>query len=368
MNNYCPDLFNTIFIQKKTADSVEIGHCCVSSLSAPLKTIDFDNQFLTNNRQHFLTTGELPNSCKYCTTGESKGLISRRINRLKPNHEQNHYPTDIVLEHLDYNCDNICNLKCIICSGYYSSAWIEDEVAMNLRLPNQIKIKPTKHNPLIYSVDVSKLKSIYFNGGEPLMTRDHLNVLNHVIANGNPSEVQINYSSNGTFPLSTEVANIWKQFKIIYVNFSIDATDDAFEYVRFPATWKEVNDNIETFKLPNVVIKVSTTIGLHNILYFNDLYKWASERNFEIYLQDTNGRSGLAVENFPSSKKEYLLNYLNELPNSINKQVLINLANGITGLNDNPNYWIKYLNKLDRIRGNSWRTSLSRLYGVSGEI
>jgi hypothetical protein len=358
MNNYCPDLFNTIFVQKVNETDLQVGHCCVSKLSTPANNIDFNNQFLTDNRQHFLDNNTLPDACAYCVNSESKGAGSRRINRLKPNREQNLYPLTAKLEHLDYNCDNICNLKCIICSGYYSSAWREDEVLLGLRT-NQ-KTKPTKHNDAIYSVDVTNLKSIYFNGGEPLMTRDHLNVLNHVINNSNPANITLHYSSNGTFPLTEEISAVWRQFKSVYVNFSIDAVGSTFEYIRFPAVWTDVDANIKTFNLPNIIIKITATIGVHNILYFDELYTWAN--GTEIYIQDTNGRSGLAVQNFPLLGKDYLLDYINNLPNSNNKQILLNLANNILG-NNTP--WKAYLDRLDQIRGNNWHESLSRLYNVS---
>ena len=362
MNNYCPDLFNTVFVQKVNENQVELGHCCVSTLSKPVQTINFNDDFLTANRNHFLSTGELPSACAYCTNAESKGAVSRRNNRMKPNTEQNTYPTQVVLEHLDYNCDNICNLKCIMCSGYYSSAWREDEVLLGLRA-NQ-RTKPTKHNTMIYGVDVSQLKSIYFNGGEPLMTRDHLNVLNHVIANGSPSDTTIHYSSNGTFPLTAEIAGIWSQFKSVYINFSIDAVGTAFEYIRFPAVWSDVERNISSFNLPNIILKITTTIGLHNVLYFDQLYEWASNRNIEIYLQDTNGRSGLAIENFPPKGKTQLLQYLDSLPESNNKQTLINLARNISGNNQS---WISYLDQLDQIRNNSWRYSLEKLWSIGSD-
>lgn len=358
MNNYCPDLFNTIFIQKVNESESEIGHCCVSKLSDPVSTIDFQSDFLATNRQHFLSTGNLPPACVYCTTAESKGQISRRTKRSRPYVENNKYPTEVVLEHLDYNCDNICNLKCIMCSGYYSSAWREDEVALGFRI--DYRTKPTKHNTMIYDADVSKLKSIYFNGGEPLMTRDHINVLNHALSNSQePQHIRISYSSNGTFPMTDEMADLWKQFEAVYINFSIDATEKEFEYIRFPAIWADVEKNIDTFRLPNLVTKITATVGVHNILYFDKLYHWAAKRNIEIYVQDTNGRSQLAIQNFPRAGKDRLIAYLNKLPESGSKQSLLNLAHNIN--NDGHARWIEYLNKLDRMRGNNWRNSLSRL-------
>ena len=60
MNNYCTNLFNSIYIVKVNESDVKLGHCCASKLAPPMATIDFTNDFLTNNRNFYIETGELP--------------------------------------------------------------------------------------------------------------------------------------------------------------------------------------------------------------------------------------------------------------------------------------------------------------------
>ena len=373
MRNYCPDLFLNLFVQKTNENQVQLGHCCVSELSQPVDRIDFHHEFLQKNRQILLETHELPPSCGHCIRAEAIGLESRRTNHVKANWQPTEFkplthkplikrrqPVEFKLKNLDYNCDNICNLKCIMCSSYYSSSWIEDE--LKLGKPVEPRVKPTKHNNLIYDLDVTNINHLYFNGGEPLMTRDHINVLNHVIENGNASAVSVNYSSNGTFAITDELKSIWANFRKVHLGFSIDAAFEQYEYIRHPGVWSEVSKNLLEYRSltsDTFTQSIQVTIGLHNILYFHELYNWANEHQFEVIIQnDTLGVSQLSLMNFPVAHKEYLITYLNELPDSMAKQTLLKMANHISGGNSR---WISYLDRLDKIRGNNWRTTLSKV-------
>jgi sulfatase maturation enzyme AslB (radical SAM superfamily) len=359
MKNYCPDLFNSLFVQKINENQIELGHCCATyPLSPATNTIDFNNDFIQQGRQHFLTTGELPASCSYCTRAEAEGAVSKRSYKLEWHKKNQTWPTETVFQRLDYNCDNVCNLKCIMCSGYYSSAWREDEVKLGIRVDQ--KTKPTKHNPVVLDLDLTNINSVYFNGGEPLMTRDHINVLNRIIEAGRAGETNVSYSSNGTFPLTDEMQSIWSQFSSVTMYFSIDAVGSVYEYVRYPGIWSEVDCNLREFKqVPNLRATVLTTIGLHNVLYFDELDTWARTNEYEIYVQDTNGRSQLTMRNFPAKFKDHLVNYLNQLPESVAKQNLLSMSNHIVGFD---NRWVSYLNQIDHARDTSWRTVLDRLY------
>jgi sulfatase maturation enzyme AslB (radical SAM superfamily) len=251
-----------------------------------------------------------------------------------------------------------------MCSSYYSSSWIEDEHALNL--PTRDQIKHTKHNRLIEDIDVTNLERIYFNGGEPLMTRDHINVLKYLIKHGDPTKIQVLYSTNGTFPITDEMTSLWSQFKGLDLCASIDGIGPVFEYVRFPGNWSAVEQNLISFKslkskVPNVFLTLSITIGVHNVLYFDQLYAWAQQHDYNLQIQNTNGRGQLALENFPSQHIVSLENYLDSLPDSEAKTRLQSMAKNITGADPR---WAEYLNNLDLVRNNSWKTSLSRLYNL----
>ena len=366
MKNYCPDLFNTVFVQKNSEDKVLLGHCCVSKFGGLRDTVDINDSFLVDNRRYYLETGELPEACEYCTKIETEGFYSRRQMHARRNVEQNSFPVQVQLEKLEYNCDNICNLKCIMCSSYYSSSWIDDEIALGF--PVLQKIKHTKHNNLLYNVDVSKVTAVYFNGGEPLMTRDHINVLNYIIETGNPKKVWLSYSSNGTFPITEELLSIWKQFGGVEMLFSIDATGDAYNYIRYPGNWNEVESNLLGFiqarnQLLNYNLGFLITVGIHNVFYLNNTIKWATDHGFKFITQDTNGRSALSLANFPTQHVDRLHEHVGQLPDELTRQNILSQSS----LSKDDTRWVQYLNNLDRIRGNSWRQSLSLLYNLNPE-
>ena len=245
-----------------------------------------------------------------------------------------------------------------MCDGGYSSAWREDEVKLGLR--KTTKIKKTKRNDLFKNIDVSHLQLVYFNGGEPLMTRDHINVLNYIIEHGDPSRIEVMYSSNGTFFPTDEVLELWEKFQSVKLLFSIDGVGPVFEYVRHPANWKSVEQNLINFKKlssDKFSGMINAAIGVHNILYYDKLYNWCVNNNYDVMVQNVVGK--LSTLNFPVEHKSYLLNYLNMLPNSYSKDTLVSLANAITSPSMAS---VEYLNKLDAIRNNNWKADLKKLY------
>ena len=363
-NNYCSDLFTGLFLEKEDQNTTRIAHCCVAKLSEPLSTINMDHSHLEKSRQFYLKTGELPDECKYCKDSEKIGSPNQRTARWPLLTE---YPIKVQLEKLDYNCDNICNLKCIMCGGHYSSAWLEDELKLGWRNAQDTKIKKTKNNKLFENIDVSHVKQIYFNGGEPLMTRDHINVLNYILKNHhNPSNIKILYSTNATFRFTEEMINIWKNFYEVAFNISIDAIGECFEYTRYGANWLEVEQNLLSYQnsgLDNIVLRIGASIGIHNILYAGELIQWGLDNNYKVYMNQ-NVWGPLSTLNFPKQHFNTLYSYVTSLPESDVKWAIATLIDSIMKNNETSTSWIDRLNKLDAIRGNNWRKSLSRLYEI----
>ena len=356
---HCPELFHNIYVEKVEHNQVQIANCCLQPRSDPVNKIDFDHPYLAQERQFNLVTGQLPASCIICTELEDQGVQSRRIQLLDSNEYDFLSRSKIVpsLKKLNYNCENICNLKCITCSSFNSSAWLPDEI--KLCFPIQYKGKNTKVNKLAMKLNLDGVEIISFNGGEPLMTDDHLHVLQHLVDNYDASKIYVQYNTNATFRISDQIRQLWEKFRTVTLSCSIDGIQESFNYTRFPAKWVEVENIIKEYQQLDAFVSIGMTVGLHNVLYVKDTLNWANLNNIPMGINHCQGH--LALDNWPAHLKNELLNYLDTMPEILFKQDLINLAKSVTG---KDLYWVDYFRKLDSIRGNSWKQDLHRLYDL----
>jgi sulfatase maturation enzyme AslB (radical SAM superfamily) len=232
---------------------------------------------------------------------------------------------------------------------------------------------PTKNNALIYNLDLSNIVSVYFNGGEPFMSLDHIKFLTHLINVSDPSKITVYYNTNATWPITEAMLDVWNKFETIEIMCSIDGIGEVFEYVRFPGNWKEVEKNLIEFNQinqPNIKIRITPAIGIHNILYIDQLLSWCKENNFKTSFDkdftEVNTVGGIfTLHNFPKEHHDYLLAYLSST--WLNDKKRQQLIAAITPLAEQTTDWIDQLTRLDRIRGNNWKKSLSKLYKLNSD-
>lgn len=364
---YCPDIFQNLYIEKRNENEVNLAFCCLARISPNVTEVKQDSDWLSEQREHLLTTGNLPESCIFCSEAEKRNVKSQRMLYFDNAPKNLVLDTKLSLKKLQYNCDNVCNLKCIICSSKFSSSWIEDEeklrkngyeFGVNKYTDLNKKLKPTKHNTLVYDLDVSQLETIYFNGGEPLMSNDQIKFLSYVIDNTNPKKISIQINTNATWPLRDKYTKLWEKFSKVSIMCSIDGIGERFEYIRYPGNWQKVEENLLSYKQSGFDYTINPAIGIHNVLYTHELYDWALTNGYDVK-PPLMVLGQLSLTNFPIKHKDYLLEYANNLIEFDGKTTLLSEIQSIS----NPDLrWIEYLNQLDIIRGNSWKTSLSDLY------
>ena len=273
-NIYCPLAFHGLYVERHPDTGYSISPCCLCEKSSN-KTglIDFNDTYLTEIRNKF-RNGVKPDECRQCWDLEDNGGESKRLVYADQQQETYHD----TLHYLDYNTMPICNARCVICSPKYSSTW-----ANYLGVKSATNIVKNDYNYL-KELDLREVKSIYFNGGEPLLTREHIMVLQQV---GDLSAVDISYNTNGScYPDDTAI-NIWNNCGSVTIFFSVDGIEDRFEETRPPLKWAAVSSNIEKINLlKNINIGCSYTIGMHNIFDLSDTINWFSGLpNFDVYTQ-----------------------------------------------------------------------------------
>ena len=71
-----------------------------------------------------------------------------------------------------------------------------------------------------------------------------------------------------------------ERFYLVKLHISLDGATDKFEYLRWPASWNQVTDNILNLRaeLPsNVMFVIEETVSIFNLFYQNELDTWVKE-------------------------------------------------------------------------------------------
>ena len=266
----CIDIFKNINIVVQQ-NALALSPCCISP-SRPAEFIDFENnKYLVELRQK-INNGEFPLACSSCKNAEDSGSISRRQGSNAWYKDHNLDNTTVELIRMDYWTGDTCNLACVICDPRNSSVWKQE-----LGLP--VELQKSAVNQFWKTLDLSKIQFIHFNGGEPLLSKEHVKFL-HAIEH--KENVHLNYNTNGTILPSKELLNLWEQFKLVQLDFSIDDIGKRFEYQRYPAKWDQVTDNLQWYidNAPhNCMFATSTSVGILNHSNIEQLNKWL-QKNF----------------------------------------------------------------------------------------
>ena len=258
--------------------------CCVADHQHPMGNIEehsIDNiakSSAFNQLRKNMLSGLRSKECNRCYTQEDLGLKSSRLshnNRWK-NIKKDDLNQDGSIDkfdpvYLDIRLNNICNLKCRMCSGYFSSAIAQEEVVLFGKKESvQSSLKMQQRNLGLTEIlqYVPTTEKIYFAGGEPLLTSEHYEILDALIACGN-TDLEITYNTNFTTLTyrGRSVLDIWKQFSNIKIGASLDAEGAVAEYVRHGTDWNTIESNLKLVKsqCPHINFTVTSTVGLLNV-------------------------------------------------------------------------------------------------------
>jgi len=292
----CLDVYKNLNLQLGSKNNMEISPCCL----CPSKTTDkidfFKNDYLNSIRQAW-DQDFIPRNCQNCNrqTGSNQWYA-----------DNGYADTSVELLRIDFWTGDTCNLACVICGPHYSSTWKKE-----LNFPIESR---GITNSLWKELDTSKLKMIHFNGGEPLLNKEHMRFLENI---PNKSQVHLNYNTNGTILPSRKLLTLWEQFKLVQLDFSIDDIGERFEYQRFPAKWSEVTKNLQWFidnSPVNCMFAVNTTVSILNQPNLSNLSQWLTANFYTSRVNDIIehrqqlARGWLATENF---NKKLVLDFLN---------------------------------------------------------
>ena len=359
LDSWCPEIFRGIYIDRVNDDQLRVAPCCqAESRIEPLSGFDFASSPYLQRLRHEISQGHKPNACRMCWQAESVGHKSRRQSAIEF-YQVESGDDCVVLEGLDYNVTWACNLACIMCGPHNSSLWA-NEMSMTKTDLSRIGKLFQKHNNFFDGIDINNLKKIHLNGGEPLLNNDQIGLLERLDSQDILGDVFISYNTNASIYPSTKLIDLWARTRLVKLFFSIDATEAAFEYIRWPADWSTVENNILTMKneLPsNVMFGFNVTVGAYNIFEIKKVKSWVDQNLATNREGDPTDFNWQIASNFDPKwlrldVKKTAINYLGDDING--------LASYIESYINYPpsNHWIQALDQIDVRRGTQWKQRL----------
>jgi MoaA/NifB/PqqE/SkfB family radical SAM enzyme len=150
------------------------------------------------------------------------------------------------LQQLDVRWRNTCNGACVYCGPGLSSRW-----AVELNDTKRMT-KQAMSDSIEYVYDhIDTVKTLYLCGGEPMMMKENVKLVK-IIAETRPElDIRINTNLSN---LKNPVYELIKDLPNIHWILSAEASEDRFEYIRYPLSWTNFINNFEVIKkLPHKI-------------------------------------------------------------------------------------------------------------------
>lgn len=304
------------------------------------------SQELKTLKQEFLD-GKQPAGCHKCWKDEELGIESKRQLDLEYIFKNKH-PNLNSFKIISMPFGNTCNFACRICDGTASSFWNSHAKKLKKEIP-EIKIfehkKFYKDNSFIDNIlKLSKDVLLFeFPGGEPFLTgvKEHKNFL-QALSKYDSKNLKLHYTTNTSVFPEEEFWNLWKEFKQVNIQFSIDGISKHFEYNRWPGNWSECYKNIKKYQKKsslqtNIQLTISHTVSIFTVYYLPEFLHWClKEKLPSPYLGLLVDPNYLAITNLPKkvkeqimSRDEFKIKKLKPIINELKKQTSSNFENTI---------------------------------------
>ena len=227
----------------------------------------------------------------------------------------------------DIRWTNLCNQACVYCNPRFSSRWASEL--------NTKPVLPTDQQRADFKEYIFKhakqLKHVYLAGGEPLLMKENLELLDLL-----DPEVNLRINTNLS-KIDTKIFDLVCKFKNVHWTVSVETIEEEYEYIRYGGSWQDFLNNLSTIK--KLDHKISFNM-LHFLLNFNSIFGCVD------YLKKLGFHNNSFIIG-PLLTPEYL--NVRHLPDSALTQVEAILSQRI---NDKPGYLLEdsYLNMISYIK------------------
>lgn len=255
-----------------------------------------------------IMAGNWPSQCKRCQMEEQANGNSRNNWETKKHKDFFTYEdavartledgtfVDPELQDYDMRVGNQCNLRCVMCFPGEASKWYD--IYEDIMETDTFKVDGKVYNINSTQNDFAwirnrdnvdkvvqaspNLKKIKFGGGEPIIIKQHMDILRGLIDNDFAKNIEIEYSINIT-TLPDTLFPLWKHFRKIILCCSLDALGPANEAIRYPTKWDKVEANLKLIddSEDHIQAFTSTTVNILSLEHFADLMAWIDKQQWK---------------------------------------------------------------------------------------
>lgn len=220
-------------------------------------------------RQEFLQ-GKIPQRCKYACGTRTGDIVLDITADEKADIIENQRTQYQCIHSADIRSSNLCTMDCVYCSSMWSSTIAKRDNEPWLMIDAD---KMRNYQQYIDDIDLTKCRRLYLAGGEPLLMKEYISLLQQVLKHNPKCIVQVN---TGLSTLNTPVYKLLNQLHNVSWIVSVDNTDPVqFEYIRHGNNWNNFLRNLETIQSNS-----AHTVNAHAVFFP------LSYNNFDRTLQD----------------------------------------------------------------------------------
>lgn len=269
------------------------------------------------------------------------------------------------LHTIDIRWSNLCNFACTYCGPENSSRWATELKVEFEQVPRH-RVRQMKQ----YVFDhAAQLKHVYMAGGEPLLMKENLELL-EILKEKNPNvNLRINTNLSKT---DTRVFEKICEFSNVHWTVSVDEMGAEFEYIRYGGKWQDFLNNLDQIKKLDHKITFNMLYHLLNFRSLFDTVKFFQSLGFHnnsFVIGVLLGPDYLNIRHLPNSVLQSiehdLETWINQKPGFLLENGLVNVLKYIkTPIEKNIEYCLAEIAKIDQRRNINSRTVFPELYNL----
>lgn len=322
---------------------------------------------LENNIQH--------DNCVDCWTKEAAGFPSMR--QIHNENLKDLIPLESQPRVLILKPGNVCNLGCRHCDANVSSGWYKDDYTINFsnlsydQYLEKFRITKNSYSNDNLNWEIIKKWSkevVHWDlyGAEPLLISPLLDSLQSAVSYGTAESQTVHINTNGTV-WRDEFIELFKNFKSVNLDISVDGINQQFEYLRYPARFDIVFDNILKYKnlsatYKNIQISITVTVSIYNVLYLEEIRKFFNDYKINCSFNLLHNPEYLNIRALPDNAKEEVKNHLSTKFNHYLKHPMIDFINMPLDDKNLIKEFFKVTNEYDKQRGQRFCNTFPEMY------